>query len=249
MSSDLLIGLIMMFTIGSAIGNYATSVVYRLPLGQTPFEKHPYCGSCHTLLSPRDLVPIWSYLFLKGRCRHCDAAIPPIHTAVELACTALFIGNFLAFGLSETFLLASALGVFWVILAALHHQQGRLYPLILTFCFFLAAMLRLKVDGSIYPMIQSAFVLFFVVAASWRIWLGRARINAENTGYRVPDWAVMAALTGIVLPLTPATIALFGAMLLSALLRIFLKFKIGAPLACGLSVWAMLLYSHISSSL
>lgn len=248
MDTETLIGLIMMIVIGPAIGNYATSVVYRLPRAQTPFEKHPYCGSCNTLLQPKDLFPIWSYVFLRGRCRYCSVKIPAIHTVVELACGAIFIGNFLLLGFSENFILYSALFTFWVILSALEHQQRKLYPLILTFCFFLAAMPRLLADLSIYPMVQSSFILFFVLIVAWKISAPKTKHSAEQTGYRIPEWAIMAALAGITLPLPFAGAALILAGILYAIQRAVYGWKIASP-AVGVAVWLMLLYAQSSSNL
>lgn len=53
----MLCGIILMLAIGPAVGNYACSVVYRLPRGKTPFERHPYCGHCNADLKPIDLFP------------------------------------------------------------------------------------------------------------------------------------------------------------------------------------------------
>lgn len=43
------------------------------------------CPQCGNVLGIRDLVPLASWLFLRGRCRHCDAAISPFYLLVELA--------------------------------------------------------------------------------------------------------------------------------------------------------------------
>src|SRR5688572_30305026 len=108
--------IILFFLIGPAVGNFATSVVYRLPRAQTPFEKHPYCGGCGTMLSPKDLFPLLSYFLLRGKCRYCGMKIRFSYTAIELACGALFALNFLLFGISEDFILISTLSVFLTIL-------------------------------------------------------------------------------------------------------------------------------------
>lgn len=242
MTSETLIGLIMMLIIGPAIGNYATSVVYRLPRGQTPFEKHPYCGSCNTLLAPKDLFPIWSYVFLRGKCRYCGVHIPPVHTVVEVASGLLFVVNFLVLGFGEPFLLLTALGVFWIMLAALEHQQGKLYPLLLSFCFFLAALPRLMADGSIYPTIQSGFILFVAAVVLWRIasFRNRKTFNPEATGYRVPPFAILAALAGVCLPLPEAATALAIAGVLYAAQRLLFKWNLTSA-AIGVAVWGVML--------
>ncbi|MFZ8393333.1 prepilin peptidase, partial [Staphylococcus aureus] len=77
-----------MLVLGPAVGNYACSVVFRLPRGQTPFERHPFCGHCNADLKPVDLFPILSWLSTRGRCRYCGGEIPALYTVVELICGA-----------------------------------------------------------------------------------------------------------------------------------------------------------------
>jgi len=227
-------GIIMMAVIGPAIGNYATSVVYRLPLGQTPFEKHPYCGSCGTMLQPKDLFPIASYVLLRGRCRYCSVRIRPSFTIIEVACGVLFIAHFLAYGISETFLLYTAFGVFMMTLAALEYHQNRLYPLILTFCFFLAALPRAMDEQTIYPMVQSGFLIGMLAILIWRsvrvFQKDAPKHHPEATQYSVPDAVIMAFLIGIALPLAYAAAALPLALFLYLLFKILLGWRmVSAP--------------------
>ena len=193
---ELAIGIICMVVLGPAVGNYATSVVYRLPRGQTPFEKHPYCGNCNTFLKPEDLFPIWSYVLLRGGCRYCGMRIPFIYTLVEIACGVLFVGNYLAFGISETFILLTSFGVFGITLAALEWQQQRLYSLILTYLFAIALIWRAMEDGSIYTAFLPAAVMMVLATALWRVLalIGLASRTA------IPHWIWMAGLIGLMIP-------------------------------------------------
>ena len=157
-----IIGIIWMMVLGPAVGNYACSVVYRLPLSKTPFERHPYCGHCNTDLKPIDLFPIISYLLTRGKCRYCAGKIPSIYTVIEIACLVLFIGNFLLFGISETFLLYTTAGVFTIILAAIQYQQGWLSVTIYSYVFIAIALERTRVEGTIYGWIESSFITLVI---------------------------------------------------------------------------------------
>lgn len=160
-------GVILMAVLGPAVGNYACSVVYRLPLGRTPFERHPYCGHCNADLQPRDLFPILSWLSTRGKCRYCAGPVPLIYTLIELACLAVFVGYFLAFGVGETFLLAATFAVFTIILAAIQWQQGWVSVSIYSYAFLSIALLRTWLDGTIYGWVQSAFVVL-VICVAWQ---------------------------------------------------------------------------------
>ena len=157
-----IIGIIWMMVLGPAVGNYACSVVYRLPRGQTPFERHPYCGECNANLKPIDLFPIISYCLTRGKCRYCGCKIPSVYTMIEVACLALFISNFLLFGISESFLLYTIAGVFAIILAVIQFQQGWLSITVYTYVFSALALERTRVDGTIYNWFEAAFIVLII---------------------------------------------------------------------------------------
>lgn len=159
MDAPTLMGLVWMIVLGPAVGNYACSVVYRLPRGQTPFERHPYCGHCNAALQPKDLFPILSWLSTRGKCRYCGGAVPGVYTVIELACLALFVGNFLRFGMGESFLLVTGFGVFSVILAAIQWQQGWISSSIYGFALTFAALHRTLVEVTIYGWVKEYVVV------------------------------------------------------------------------------------------
>ncbi|HEX4759915.1 MAG TPA: prepilin peptidase [Thermoleophilaceae bacterium] len=84
---------------GAVIGSFLNVVVYRLPLGQSLVKPRSHCPSCDTPVSPRDNVPLLSWLFLKGRCRHCGESISARYPAVELLTALCFVAVVLARGI------------------------------------------------------------------------------------------------------------------------------------------------------
>lgn len=73
------------FWIGAAIGSFLNVVVYRMPRGKPLSEPaHSFCPSCEHRLTLPDLVPLLSWLFLRGRCRHCGAKVSSRYFFVEL---------------------------------------------------------------------------------------------------------------------------------------------------------------------
>jgi len=176
-----LIGLIFMCVLGPAVGNYACSVVYRLPRGQTPFERHPFCGHCNADLKPIDLAPILSWCLTRGQCRYCTGLIPGIYTVIELVCAAIFITYFLQFGVSEQFLLYVAYGTFVVILAAIHWQQGWISSSIFGYAFTMVALARTLAEHTIYGWVQGAFVMLVIMLALMR--LGGNKTSPFSTAF------------------------------------------------------------------
>ncbi len=73
------------FAYGAAIGSFLNVVIYRMPLGLKLGEpKHSFCPICKQRLLIPDLFPIFSWLFLGGKCRHCKVSIPPRYVIVEV---------------------------------------------------------------------------------------------------------------------------------------------------------------------
>ncbi len=192
-----LIGLIFMLVLGPAVGNYACSVVYRLPLGKTPFERHPYCGSCDADLKPIDLFPIFSWLMTGGKCRYCRKKIPSIYTVIEIACGALFIANFLKFGMGEQFLLYTAYGVFVIILASIEWRKGFLADSIYVYALTCVALARTLDDGTIFGWIADGFLMMVMVLSVY--WLKTKLRKAKFHPLTVP-WIWWLVLMGTVLP-------------------------------------------------
>lgn len=79
------------FLIGAAIGSFLNVVIYRLPLGLSINEpKHSFCPNCKNQLGIQDLVPLFSWLFRRGKCRQCGVAVPARYFWVEIITGALW---------------------------------------------------------------------------------------------------------------------------------------------------------------
>lgn len=165
----LVFGLIFMVVLGPAVGNYACSVVYRMPRGKTPFERHPFCGHCNADLKPIDLFPIWSWLSTRGKCRYCAGPVPGVYTVIEAVCGAVFIAYFIRFGVSEQFILYTSYAVFAVMVAAIQWQQGWIPATVYSYAITFVALLRTMQEHTIYGVIQSAFLMMMLAVIVSRI--------------------------------------------------------------------------------
>jgi leader peptidase (prepilin peptidase)/N-methyltransferase len=70
---------------GLIIGSFIAALTWRWPAGRSIVAGRSRCDHCDAPLSARDLVPVFSFLVLRGRCRQCGAAIAPRHLAIEVA--------------------------------------------------------------------------------------------------------------------------------------------------------------------
>lgn len=74
---------IIVFLYGIVIGSFVNVLIYRLPLHENITTEHSHCMSCGHRLKWHDLVPLFSWLFLKGRCRYCKAKISVQYPLIE----------------------------------------------------------------------------------------------------------------------------------------------------------------------
>lgn len=79
------------FTIGTVLGSFYTLAIYRIPLNQDITHERSYCPKCNHKLNFIDLIPILSYVFLRGKCRYCGDKIRPRYLILEISSGILFM--------------------------------------------------------------------------------------------------------------------------------------------------------------
>jgi len=82
---------VIVFLFGLTLGSFLNVCFYRIPKGLSIVSPPSACPSCGTFLKPKDLVPVFSYLSLKGRCRYCSKEISPRYMIVELSTGVIFV--------------------------------------------------------------------------------------------------------------------------------------------------------------
>ena len=136
------------FVVGLCIGSFLNVCIYRLPNSQSLVHPRSTCPHCNTIIRFYDNIPVLSYLWLKGRCRHCGAAIALRYPIVELLGGLFALGTYLKFGLTiET-------PIYYIFIAALLvvtfiDLDHRIIPDVITLSgiplFFIASFLLPKI--------------------------------------------------------------------------------------------------------
>lgn len=92
---------ILFFLYGIIIGSFLNVCIYRIPLNETVVTTPSHCMSCGHKLAWYDLFPVFSYLFLGGKCRYCKAKISPQYPLVELLNGFVYLLTFLCLGVGD----------------------------------------------------------------------------------------------------------------------------------------------------
>lgn len=87
----MLILYLIIFILGLIVGSFLNVVIYRLENGEKIVNDRSRCLSCKHTLAWYDLVPVLSFIFLKGKCRYCNNKISWQYPLVEIGTGVLFI--------------------------------------------------------------------------------------------------------------------------------------------------------------
>jgi len=109
------------FIIGAIIGSFLNCVIWRSYRGQSVLSGRSYCPKCHHQLAWFDLVPIFSFLALAGKCRYCRQLISWQYPLIEIATGVIFVAStwLPEMPISLSFLGVVKLLAYWVILSAM----------------------------------------------------------------------------------------------------------------------------------
>lgn len=135
--------IVLFVLLGLAVGSFLNLCIDRLPLGKSIISPSSHCDACQQRLKTRDLVPLFSYLWLRGRCRYCGAHIPRRLPLVELATALLFALLFWQYGLSLQLAIALIYASLFLVIFVIDLEHG------------------LVLDNVVYPGMALAFVFSF----------------------------------------------------------------------------------------
>ena len=77
--------ILLFFILGAVVGSFSNVLIYRMPRGESINFPASHCQSCKTPLKPYHNVPIFAWLFLRGKCAFCGEKISFQYPLVELA--------------------------------------------------------------------------------------------------------------------------------------------------------------------
>lgn len=86
--------------LGACMGSFLNCAAWRVVHGESVLRGRSHCDVCGHVLAPRDLVPVFSYVFSHGRCRYCGAKLSPRHAVGEAVAALVFVSLLLRYDIS-----------------------------------------------------------------------------------------------------------------------------------------------------
>jgi leader peptidase (prepilin peptidase)/N-methyltransferase len=195
------------FAPGLALGSFLNVVAARVPLRRSVVTPASACMSCGTELEARDNVPLVSYAFLRGRCRHCSARIPLRYPVVELVTAVLIAACVFAFGLTAQAALAAFFCAVLVAISAVDLEHRIVPNRIVLPATALLLPLHAIVDPSpqwaLGALGASLFLFLAVLAYPAGMGMGDVKL-ALFMGAMLGKTVAVALMVGMVSALVPA---------------------------------------------
>jgi leader peptidase (prepilin peptidase) / N-methyltransferase len=215
----LIVSVVLFVLIGLVIGSFLNVVIDRLPAGQSLAFPPSHCPSCQRRLTKVDLIPVVSYLRLKGRCRVCASPIPARIFWVELTTGLAFGLLYLYLGLSPELGVSLFYYCLLVVIAVIDIEKGLIlnwlvYPgmVVALICSIFAT--QLAGDQVVVPSLARAaigggagFILFLLIVLLSRGGMGIGDIE-------------MAAFMGIMLGFPYILVGIFLAIVIGGLVAV-----------------------------
>ncbi|MBR6308761.1 MAG: prepilin peptidase [Lachnospiraceae bacterium] len=227
MPAELIIPIyVFIFLYGIVIGSFLNVCMIRIPRGESIVTEGSHCMKCGYRLRWYDLIPLFSYLFLRGKCRKCGEKISPQYPVVEFINGAVYVLIFIIKGITIESLLICLL---FSALLTLSVIDFKTYEIPVGFNIFIAALglIRLFTD-------LSNFKEYLVGAVSVSLFLLILLLVSKGKAIGGGDVKLMAA-AGLFLGWKCATLAFLIGCVLGAFIHV-IRMKVskeGSVLAMG----------------
>lgn len=226
MDSVTMLTYIIVFLFGIAVGSFLNVCILRIPAGESVVTGPSHCMSCGRRLRWYELIPLFSYLFLRGRCSACGRRISAQYPVVEAANGTLWCVLFRRFGPAPDFFLACLLCSSLLVLSVIDARTREIPPGVNWFILALGAV-RVFWHLSDWPQYAAGF---FAVSIPLLLIL----LISRGRGIGGGDVKLMAAC-GLFLGWKLAILAFFLGCILGTLVHLPLMAakKAGRVLALG----------------
>ena len=225
---------ILIFCIGAMFGSFFTLAVYRLPLHENITHERSFCPKCHHKLGFWDMIPILSYIALRGKCRYCKEKIRPRYLILEVCSGIVFllftisICGTCKLDVNTIFYIALALLYIagWFIIAGIDKETRQIHIGVIFYEMCIVAIymvyLYILTDVNIYRyVIYLFFICLLLILETWYL---RKKLKSNYTILTLLIILIMLAFTNRGQMLLTITLTLL-AIAIDGILEMFLHKK------------------------
>lgn len=208
--------IILFFVYGIIFGSFFNVVGLRVPVRASIVHPPSHCPNCQHRLTVRDLVPVFSYIALRGACRKCQQRISPLYPVMELLTGSLFVFAYVTFGFQPELVVAIMFFSLFVIITVSDITYMLIPDRVLL--FFAVIFVGLRIWTPLTPWWDSlvgavvGFSLLLLIAVISKGGMGGGDIK-------------LFFVIGLVLGTTNTLLTLFIAALLGAIVGLFVVKK------------------------
>src|SRR4051812_44440424 len=196
---------------GLAFGSFLNVVAARIPPRRSLVSPGSACMACGTPLAWYDNVPLLSFALLRGRCRHCKAAIPWRYPLVEATTAVLIAGCVLRFGLTWDATVGAFFCTVLVAISAIDAEQHIIPNRIV----LPATIVMLAANTMLHPSVEwavaglGAALFLFIAALAYPAGMGMGDVKlALLLGVALGRTVPVALMVGMISALVPAVVML-----------------------------------------
>ena len=234
--------MIILFILGTIFGSFYNVVGYRVPKGQSLLYPSSHCTKCNHKLRAFELIPVFSFLFLKGKCSNCKSKISFFYPIFEILTGVAFTLSYAVFGWSIECLYSIMFLSMLIIIIISDYQTMIIPDSILVFFSIILIIIKYFISGIgslgtslLHALIAFSFMLLIKL-------LGDFLFKKESMGGGdIKLLAVFGFVLGVPLSIVTVFLSAFIALPVSL---IILKVKKNHEIPFGpfLSISAMIIF-------
>ena len=243
----LLMAIPVVFIYGICIGSFLNVVIIRVPRGESLIKRSSHCMTCGAKIRIIDLIPVFSWLFLKGKCHSCGEKISVRYPIVEALNGILYVADLLIFGVNVNCLLMMIFTSLLICIAFIDWDTMDMYiPMLL-----MVAALAIPSDFVTYLPLKERIIGIFIISVPFLL-IGeisgayiKKKTGEKVRGIELGDTILMAC-AGVLLGWKAMIPSAFIGIILAAIFGLIIKkvtgkskFAFGPYLCMGLLLGAM----------
>ncbi len=226
--------LTIIFLFGICIGSFLNVVILRIPAGESILgigrsdeekEKASHCMSCGAKIRPIDLIPVFSWLFLRGKCHSCGAKISPRYPIVESLNGLMYVLTFIVLDINAKSIITCVLMSLLIVVGFMDWDTMEIDMIIVGIIFLLSVPAAIFTDDvSLKHRIIGALcvsVPFFIIGEISRIII-RKKFGEDFRAIELGDTILMFA-AGALLGTRAIIVSAFIGIILCALVGVIYK--------------------------